>query len=57
MAAAGSRVVLPGLPSLPGTGLIGHMQISRQLGDPAYAGTAPVDAWLARLFAPAQPSV
>ena len=42
--------------SLPGTGLLGHMQINRQLGDPAYAGTAPVDAWLAHLFAAVQPS-
>lgn len=51
--AAGTRVDLL---SLPGTGLMGHMQINRQLGDPAYAGTAPVDAWLARLFGGVQPA-
>jgi arylformamidase len=35
----------------PGTGLAGHMEINRSLGDPAYAGTKAVDAWLKKLFA------
>jgi len=34
----------------PGTGLKGHMEINRQLGDPAYAATPVVDRWLAALF-------
>jgi arylformamidase len=37
--------------SIAGEGLMGHMEINRGLGDPAYAATAPVDAWLKRLFA------
>lgn len=35
----------------PGTGLRGHGEINRSLGDPAYAATSVVDAWLKRLFA------
>ena len=34
----------------PGTGLQGHAQINRSLGDPAYAATPAVDAWLKGLF-------
>jgi acetyl esterase/lipase len=37
--------------SLPGTGLAGHAEINRRLGDPTYAETAVVDAWLAKVFA------
>lgn len=36
--------------SVPGQGLIGHMEINRRLGDPDYAPTATVDAWLRRVF-------
>lgn len=35
----------------PGTGLQGHAEINRRLGDPAYAATPVVDAWLKGLFA------
>lgn len=35
--------------ALEGRGLRGHMQINRQMGDPAYPGTAVVDDWLARV--------
>lgn len=34
----------------PGTGLKGHAEINRSLGDPAYAATPVVDAWLKRMF-------
>lgn len=37
--------------SFPGEGLQGHAEINRRLGDPAYAPTAMVDAWLKRVFA------
>lgn len=37
--------------SFPGEGLKGHAEINRSLGDPAYAPTGAVDAWLKRLFA------
>lgn len=37
--------------AFPGTGLRGHMEINRRLGDPAYAATPVVDAWLKRVFA------
>ena len=47
LAAAGS-VVEHG--SFPGEGLKGHAEINRSLGDPAYAATAPVDAWLRATF-------
>jgi len=33
-----------------GYGLMGHMEINRRLGDPGYAATAVVDAWLQRVF-------
>ena len=36
--------------SFPGEGLRGHMAINRSLGDPAYAATRVVDAWLKQLF-------
>nr|WP_232308220.1 alpha/beta hydrolase [Tsuneonella dongtanensis] len=36
--------------ALEGRGLRGHMEINRRLGDPDYAGTKLVDAWLARVF-------
>jgi len=36
--------------SFPGEGLQGHADINRRLGDPAYAPTATVDAWLKRVF-------
>jgi arylformamidase len=34
----------------PGSGLAGHAEINRRLGDPTYAETAVVDAWLAKVF-------
>lgn len=34
-----------------GDGLKGHMEINRQLGDPAYPATPVVDAWLKKVFA------
>lgn len=34
----------------PGTGLKGHAEINRSLGDPAYAATGVVDAWLKVVF-------
>lgn len=37
--------------SFPGTGLAGHAEINRRLGDPSYAETPVVDAWLAKVFA------
>ena len=36
--------------SFPGTGLAGHAEINRRLGDPTYAETPVVDAWLAKAF-------
>jgi acetyl esterase/lipase len=33
-----------------GQGLKGHMEINRNLGDPDYAATPVVDAWLKRVF-------
>jgi arylformamidase len=45
--AGGSRVEIG---SFPGEGLQGHMEINRRLGDPSYAATATVDAWLKRVF-------
>lgn len=45
--AAGAKVEFG---SFPGTGLQGHAEINRRLGDPAYAATATVDAWLKRIF-------
>ena len=37
--------------SFLGTGLAGHAEINRRLGDPTYAETPVVDAWLAKVFA------
>lgn len=37
--------------SFPGEGLKGHAEINRSLGDPGYAPTGAVDAWLKGLFA------
>lgn len=34
----------------PGTGLEGHAEINRQLGNPAYAATPVVDTWLKNRF-------
>ena len=34
----------------PGFGLMGHMEINRRLGDPGYAATPAVDAWLKQVF-------
>lgn len=34
----------------PGTGLSGHAEINRQLGNPDYAATPMVDDWLRRVF-------
>lgn len=36
--------------SFPGDGLQGHAEINRRLGDPSYAATGAVDAWLKRVF-------
>jgi arylformamidase len=38
------------LQSLKGKGLKGHMEINRNLGDPAYPATPIVDAWLKVVF-------
>ena len=35
----------------PGESLQGHAEINRRLGDPSYAATPVVDAWLKRVFA------
>lgn len=45
--AGGSRAQLQGF---DGSGLRGHAEINRQLGDPAYPATPVVDAFLARVF-------
>ena len=37
--------------ALPGRGLIGHMRINRELGDPDYEATGIVDAWIERHMA------
>lgn len=47
LTAGGSRVEHG---SFPGEGLKGHAEINRSLGDPAYAATGVVDAWLKRVF-------
>jgi arylformamidase len=44
---AGSSVQLQGF---AGKGLRGHMEINRQLGDPAYPATPVVDGWLRAVF-------
>ncbi len=38
------------LGSFPGQSLMGHRTIDRSLGDPGYAATLVVDAWLKRVF-------
>ncbi len=35
----------------PGTGLTGHAEINRRMGDETYEATPVVDAWLAKVFA------
>ena len=45
--AGGTPVVRQGF---PGDGLRGHMGINRSLGDPGYAATPVVDAWLKQVF-------
>lgn len=47
LTAAGTPVERQGF---SGTGLRGHMEINRSLGDPAYPATGVLDAWLARIF-------
>jgi acetyl esterase/lipase len=47
LTAGGSKVARG---SFPGEGLQGHAEINRRLGDPTYAPTATVDAWLNRVF-------
>jgi arylformamidase len=44
---AGTPVTIQGF---PGTGLRGHAAINRQLGEPDYAATPVVDAWLKKVF-------
>lgn len=44
---AGADVTLQGF---AGKGLMGHMAINRQLGEPDYPATPVVDQWLARIF-------
>ena len=36
--------------SFPGDGLQGHAEINRRMGDPEYAATPVVDAWLKQVF-------
>ena len=45
--AAGTRVERR---EFPGTGLQGHGEINRRLGDPEYPATGVVDAWLKSVF-------
>jgi acetyl esterase/lipase len=40
--------------SFPGKGLRGHLRINRELGNPDYAPTAVVDAWLRKIFGQAE---
>lgn len=47
--AAGTQVDIR---SFPGKGLRGHAQINRELGNPDYAATPVVDAWLHARFGP-----
>jgi len=44
---AGTPVEVHGF---PGTGLQGHAEINRRMGDPAYAATPVLDAFLTKLF-------
>jgi acetyl esterase/lipase len=46
LTASGSKVERG---SFPGEGLQGHAEINRRLGDPTYAPTATVDAWIKRV--------
>lgn len=46
---AGTAVEVAGF---PGTGLQGHAEINRRLGEPDYPATATVDRWLKAVFAP-----
>ncbi len=48
LTAGGSAVEIG---SVPGTGLAGHMEINRRLGDPGYTATGRVDGWLREVFA------
>lgn len=45
--AAGTKVTREGF---PGTGLQGHAEINRRLGDPDYAATGLADKWLKAVF-------
>ena len=45
--AGGTPMVRQGF---PGDGLRGHMEINRSLGEPSYAATPVVDAWLKAVF-------
>jgi acetyl esterase/lipase len=47
LTAAGTPVERQGF---SGTGLRGHMELNRSLGDPAYPATNVLDTWLARIF-------
>jgi acetyl esterase/lipase len=47
LTAAGTRAETA---SFPGTGLVGHGEINRRLGDPTYEETAVVDEWLVKVF-------
>lgn len=44
---AGTRVERK---DFPGTGLSGHAEINRRMGDPDYAATPVTDAWLKQMF-------
>lgn len=47
LTAGGSAVAFG---NIPGEGLQGHAEINRRLGDPAYAATGVMDAWLKRVL-------
>jgi acetyl esterase/lipase len=53
--ALGAALMQAGTPAevvaVGGTGLRGHMEINRELGDPSQPATAIVDAWLRRMIA------
>ena len=44
---SGTKVARQGF---PGDGRKGHMEINLSLGDPSYAATGVVDAWLKAVF-------
>ncbi|CCD88651.1 putative para-nitrobenzyl esterase [Bradyrhizobium sp. ORS 285] len=52
--ALGAALTQAGTPAevqgVGGTGLRGHMEINRELGDPSHPATAIVDAWLRRMI-------